>query len=97
MHVDGQATLLYPLKMFYPGVLPLVSMFDAFFRDGRAARRSLRVAIRHLYLIGDLRQNHQHLHLGTLPGMDILPPHWLVGFLPFCTQQCDRLPRVWWK
>ncbi|KAF8120919.1 OPT oligopeptide transporter protein-domain-containing protein [Boletus edulis] len=36
-------TLLHPSKMLYPGVLPLVSMFDAFFRDDRAARRRLRV------------------------------------------------------
>jgi hypothetical protein len=28
------AVLLYPSKMLYPGVLPLVSMFDAFYREG---------------------------------------------------------------
>ncbi|KAF8271942.1 OPT oligopeptide transporter protein-domain-containing protein [Lactarius quietus] len=26
--------LLYPSKMLYPGILPLVSMFDAFFKEG---------------------------------------------------------------
>ncbi|KAF8136746.1 OPT oligopeptide transporter [Boletus edulis] len=35
--------LLYPSKMLYPGVLPLISMFDAFFRDGSTARRKLKV------------------------------------------------------
>ena len=29
--------------MLYPGVLPLISMFDAFFRDGPTARRRLKV------------------------------------------------------
>ncbi|KIK99289.1 hypothetical protein PAXRUDRAFT_132372 [Paxillus rubicundulus Ve08.2h10] len=36
-------TLLYPSKMLYPSVLPLLSMFDAFFQDGAAARRKLKV------------------------------------------------------
>ncbi|KAN0076946.1 OPT oligopeptide transporter domain containing protein [Tylopilus felleus] len=35
--------LLYPSKMLYPGVLPLVSMLDAFFRDGPTARRRIKV------------------------------------------------------
>ncbi|KAF8557285.1 OPT superfamily oligopeptide transporter [Imleria badia] len=35
--------LLYPSKMFYPAVLPLISMFDALFRDGPTARRRLKV------------------------------------------------------
>ncbi|KAG2078169.1 OPT superfamily oligopeptide transporter [Suillus decipiens] len=35
--------LLYPSKMLYPGVLPLLSMFDAFYRDGIEARRRLKV------------------------------------------------------
>jgi hypothetical protein len=30
--------LLYPSKMLYPGVLPLVSMFDTLFTDGDANR-----------------------------------------------------------
>ncbi|KAG9318821.1 OPT oligopeptide transporter protein-domain-containing protein [Chiua virens] len=36
-------TLLYPSKMLYPLVLPLISMFDAFFHDGANNRRRLRV------------------------------------------------------
>ncbi|KAG2750270.1 OPT oligopeptide transporter [Suillus brevipes Sb2] len=35
--------LLYPSKMLYPGVLPLLSMFDALYEGGMAARRKLRV------------------------------------------------------
>lgn len=35
--------LLYPSKMLYPGVLPLISMFDALYRDGIEARRRLKV------------------------------------------------------
>ena len=35
--------LLYPSKMLYPGVLPLVSMFDAFFHDGANATKKLRL------------------------------------------------------
>ncbi|KAG1803724.1 OPT oligopeptide transporter protein-domain-containing protein [Suillus plorans] len=35
--------LLYPSKMLYPGVLPLLSMLDAFYHDGIAARRKLKV------------------------------------------------------
>ncbi|KAI0305502.1 OPT oligopeptide transporter protein-domain-containing protein [Multifurca ochricompacta] len=30
--------LLYPSKMLYPGVLPLVSMFDAFYQDGSSRK-----------------------------------------------------------
>ncbi|KAF8843576.1 OPT superfamily oligopeptide transporter [Paxillus ammoniavirescens] len=33
----------YPSKMLYPVILPLISMFDAFFQDGTAARRKLKV------------------------------------------------------
>lgn len=42
-HCDEQAVLLYPSKMLYPSVLPLISMFDAFYRDGLTARRKFRV------------------------------------------------------
>ncbi|KAG2353184.1 OPT oligopeptide transporter [Suillus spraguei] len=35
--------LLYPSKMLYPGVLPLLSMFDALYEGGMAARKKLRV------------------------------------------------------
>ncbi|KIK49245.1 hypothetical protein CY34DRAFT_20247 [Suillus luteus UH-Slu-Lm8-n1] len=35
--------LLYPSKMLYPGVLPLLSMFDAFYRNGIEARQRLKV------------------------------------------------------
>ncbi|KAG1832079.1 OPT oligopeptide transporter protein-domain-containing protein [Suillus variegatus] len=35
--------LLYPSKMLYPGVLPLLSMLDAFYYDGIATRRKLKV------------------------------------------------------
>ncbi|KAI0049000.1 OPT oligopeptide transporter [Auriscalpium vulgare] len=35
--------LLYPTKMLYPGVLPLVSMFDAFFRDGANNKKKLKL------------------------------------------------------
>ncbi|KZV86717.1 OPT superfamily oligopeptide transporter [Exidia glandulosa HHB12029] len=35
--------LLYPSKMLYPGVLPLISMFDAFYRDVSQAGKKLKV------------------------------------------------------
>ncbi|KAG1827141.1 OPT oligopeptide transporter protein-domain-containing protein [Suillus subaureus] len=35
--------LLYPSKMLYPSVLPLLSMFDALYRDGIEARKRLKV------------------------------------------------------
>ncbi|KAH7912216.1 OPT oligopeptide transporter [Hygrophoropsis aurantiaca] len=38
-----RTTLLYPSKMLYPGVLPLLSMFDALYLDGAAARRKLKI------------------------------------------------------
>ncbi|OJA15602.1 hypothetical protein AZE42_10123 [Rhizopogon vesiculosus] len=38
-----RSVLLYPSKMLYPGVLPLLSMFDAFYEGGMAARKKLRV------------------------------------------------------
>ena len=37
------AVLLYPSKMLYPVILPLVSMFDAFFKDAAAAQRKLKL------------------------------------------------------
>ncbi|KIK91682.1 hypothetical protein PAXRUDRAFT_830625 [Paxillus rubicundulus Ve08.2h10] len=38
-----RSTLLYPSKMLYPVILPLISMFDALFQDGAVARRKLKV------------------------------------------------------
>ncbi|KAI6019141.1 OPT oligopeptide transporter protein-domain-containing protein [Pisolithus marmoratus] len=38
-----RSVLLYPSKMLYPSILPLVSMFDALFRDGSAAQRKIQV------------------------------------------------------
>ncbi|KIJ61351.1 hypothetical protein HYDPIDRAFT_116119 [Hydnomerulius pinastri MD-312] len=38
-----RSILLYPSKMLYPGVLPLISMFDALYEGGNAARRKLKV------------------------------------------------------
>jgi OPT family small oligopeptide transporter len=35
--------LLYPSKMLYPGNLPLVSMFDALFKDASGAQKKLRL------------------------------------------------------
>ena len=37
------AILLYPSKMLYPVVLPLVSMLDAFFKDGSQSKKRLRL------------------------------------------------------
>ena len=37
------AILLYPSKMLYPGILPLVSMFDTLFKDAAAAQRKLKI------------------------------------------------------
>ena len=93
--------------MFYPGILPLISMFDALFRDGQTARRRLKV----FYLVfggwvlfchthsspGLTLKNFQHLCLGTLPGMDISPSHWRVCLLSGCTKQRGRFQSVWRK
>ncbi|KAN0091066.1 OPT oligopeptide transporter domain containing protein [Tylopilus felleus] len=38
-----RSVLLYPSKMLYPLVLPLISMFDALYEGGQAARRKLRM------------------------------------------------------
>jgi OPT family small oligopeptide transporter len=38
-----RSILLYPSKMLYPGVLPLLTMFDALYEGGMAARKKLRV------------------------------------------------------
>jgi OPT family small oligopeptide transporter len=35
--------LLYPSKMLYPGVLPLISMLDALFKDAAGAQRKLKL------------------------------------------------------
>jgi hypothetical protein len=44
-HIDHHhvAILLYPSKMLYPGILPLVSMFDTLFKDVAAAQRKLKL------------------------------------------------------
>ncbi|KII92275.1 hypothetical protein PLICRDRAFT_50693 [Plicaturopsis crispa FD-325 SS-3] len=38
-----RSILLYPSKMLYPGVLPLVTMFDTFYKDGSQSARRLRL------------------------------------------------------
>lgn len=38
-----RSVLLYPSKMLYPGVLPLVSMFDALYKDAAGASKKLRL------------------------------------------------------
>ncbi|KAG2148356.1 OPT oligopeptide transporter protein-domain-containing protein [Suillus cothurnatus] len=43
VHIPLPGTLLYPSKMLYPIVLPLLSMFDALYEGGMAARKKLRV------------------------------------------------------
>jgi hypothetical protein len=43
VHIPLPGTLLYPSKMLYPVVLPLLSMFDALYEGGMAARKKLRV------------------------------------------------------
>lgn len=43
VHIPLPGILLYPSKMLYPGVLPLLSMFDALYEGGMAARKKLRV------------------------------------------------------
>jgi hypothetical protein len=37
------AVLLYPSKMLYPGILPLVSMLETLFKDAAAAQRKLKL------------------------------------------------------
>ena len=106
MHSDEKATLLYPSKMLYPTVLPLMSMFDAFFHDGANTRRRLKVfylvfgayvALHRSLLTCGLPRNLQHLYLGALPAMDVPPSHWLVDHVPCCSEQRNRLPSVRWK
>ncbi|KAG9224893.1 hypothetical protein PTI98_009892 [Pleurotus ostreatus] len=38
-----RSVLLYPSKMLYPTVIPLVSMFDALYRDAQGATKKLRL------------------------------------------------------
>ncbi|KAF8150696.1 OPT oligopeptide transporter protein-domain-containing protein [Crassisporium funariophilum] len=38
-----RSVLLYPSKMLYPGVLPLVSMFDALYKDSAASKKKLKL------------------------------------------------------
>jgi hypothetical protein len=44
-------TLLYPTKMLYPGVLPLVSTMEALFKDAKQASKKLRVFYLGFFLI----------------------------------------------
>ncbi|KAG6916052.1 hypothetical protein DXG01_008625 [Tephrocybe rancida] len=39
----GATVLLYPSKMLYPGIIPLVSMFDMLFKDAAGAKKKIRV------------------------------------------------------
>jgi len=43
VHMPKPGILLYPSKMLYPGVLPLLSMFDGLYEGGMAARKKLKV------------------------------------------------------
>ncbi|KAJ6513070.1 OPT oligopeptide transporter protein-domain-containing protein [Mycena sanguinolenta] len=38
-----RSVLLYPSKMLYPGVLPLVAMFDSLYKDAESANKKLRL------------------------------------------------------
>ncbi|KAJ7261805.1 OPT oligopeptide transporter protein-domain-containing protein [Mycena haematopus] len=38
-----RSVLLYPSKMLYPGVLPLVAMFDSLYKDAAGANKKLRL------------------------------------------------------
>lgn len=38
-----RSVLVYPSKMFYPSILPLISMLDTFFRDRTATQRKIQV------------------------------------------------------
>ena len=40
---ESSAILLYPTKMLYPVVLPLISMFDAFYRDVAQSGKKLKM------------------------------------------------------
>lgn len=42
-YMSPPGILLYPSKMLYPGVLPLLSVFDALYEGGMAARQKLRL------------------------------------------------------
>lgn len=43
VYIPLPGILLYPSKMLYPTVLPLLSMFDALYEGGMEARKKLRV------------------------------------------------------
>ncbi|KAG6331947.1 hypothetical protein ID866_7144 [Astraeus odoratus] len=38
-----RSILVHPSKMLYPTTIPMISMLDAFFQDGKAAQRRLRI------------------------------------------------------
>lgn len=43
IHLHSLAVLLYPSKMLYPAVLPLVAMFDALYKDAAGSSKKLRL------------------------------------------------------
>jgi hypothetical protein len=102
------AVLLYPSKMLYPDILPLVTMLDALFKDAAASQRKLKVFwIAFFWLVAcqfrvaeenwtyhslNLRQ---HLFLGDSSGVDVPTSHRIVNILP-CQSKLARLhPNLW--
>ena len=108
---DRPAVLLYPSKMLYPGILPLVTMLDALFKDAAASQRKLKVfwiAFFWLVTVTSAEENwtyyslnlRQHLFLGDFSRMDVPTSHRIVNILP-CQSKLARLhPNLWrfqWK
>ena len=98
------AILLYPSKMLYPGILPLVSMFDTLFKDVAAAQRKLKlfwIAFFGLVTLAELNSLlslnlWQHLFLGDSPGVDVPSSYRIFNFL-HCKSWVSGLHANFWR
>jgi hypothetical protein len=75
--------------MLYPDILPLVTMFDALFKDVVASQRKLKVFwIGFIWLVmchfaeENRAYSSQHLFLGDASGVDLPSSHRIVSILP---------------
>jgi hypothetical protein len=89
--------------MLYPDILPLVTMFDALFKDAVASQRKLKVfwiAFFWLVIWHFAEENRtyslQHLFLGDTSGVDVPSSHRIFNILP-CQSRVARLHASLWR
>lgn len=99
--IHGSGVLLYPSKMLYPGVLPLVAMFDSLYKDAAGSSKKLRLFwiafIVYLFFLfcASISHDDQNIFMGNSPGVDVPFAYGIFHLLP-CEPSFSRFhPDLW--